>query len=372
MAPRPRDVALAKRRCRNGSWAHTAVSDCKSFPDRGLRFELDDKTCIGIGFAFSRGMRRDSPSQESATSRKSVDSLSLPLIMHIASFAELAAVLANSGPSMLHQHRPVSPEAVNAYWSTSRSRLDLWHQAMARFTHAKATGDPVRMRVWWEQHLGVLEEILVSELMTRTVAAIADGLDRREGNDHFSPITQAIYLSHLEARNRVLSAILDRRGCPVPDAVRLNQIRRASERWIDALIGRLSGADGQLARFGLDISRVAEHARDARESAAIETTAATAWLTHAAMADGLSRRLTPRASLPHANRAVADSVLMILGPHLFDGLGMPKSLWMHRITSHVDRTDQKLDEERRRDEIPSAKASVLDMIQASAIAHWFR
>jgi len=94
--------------------------------------------------------------------------------MHVVQLTELASVLAYHGPAMLLQRRPISPEAIAQYWSASRNRLDLWHQVMARFNRVKSTGDFYRMRCWWTDHMGVLEEILASEVLTRVVAAIGE------------------------------------------------------------------------------------------------------------------------------------------------------------------------------------------------------
>lgn len=292
--------------------------------------------------------------------------------MHVLQLAELAAVLSHHGPVLLYAHTSVPPEAINGYWTASRLRLDLWNQALARFHSAKSSGNHYRMRCWWQDHIGVIEEILTSELLTRVVAAIADGSDRAGNRDEFSPIAQAIHLSHLESRNRVQSAILDRRGCSVRDAVRLNQLRCMVEHWIDVLVGHLAGFDPELMRYGVDADRVRCYANEATEMAMTPERETLAWLTRASMIDGLRRKLAKNASLPQANRDVADSTLLILRPDLFDSVGTLKSLWMHRIENDSSRTDQMIMDYLRVDVGASTSVSAYEMVYDKAIAQWFR
>jgi hypothetical protein len=292
--------------------------------------------------------------------------------MHVVQLAELAAVITHHGPALLYRHTSVPPEAVSAYWTASRLRLDLWHQTLARFNRAKNSGNHYRMRCWWQDHMGVLEEILVSEILTRVVAAVADGSDRASHRDEFSPIAQAIYLSHLEARNRVQAAILDRRGCTVSDAVRLNRLRCMVERWIDVLIGQLSGYDVQLVRYGIDIHRTTAHAREFDLTAPSPMRETIAWLTRASMRDSIGQKVGKNPSLPQANRDVADSTLLILRPDLFDSVGTLKSLWLHRIENDSHRTDQMITDYLRPNVEDSATASAFDMIHAAALSQWFR
>lgn len=292
--------------------------------------------------------------------------------MHVVQLAELAAVITHHGPALLYRHSSVPPEAISSYWTASRLRLDLWHQALARFNLAKNSGNHYRMRCWWQDHMGVLEEILTSELLTRVIAAIADGIDRAAQRDEFSPIAQAIYLSHLEARNRVQAAILDRRGCSVGDAVRLNRLRCTIERWIDVLIGQLAGYDLALVRYGIDVERTTSYAKDFDLYGTSPARETIAWLTRASLTDTIRPKLAKHAALPQANRGVADSALMMLRPDMFDSVGTLKSLWMHRIENDSHRTDQLIGEYLRPELDGSPKVNAFDMLDNAALSQWFR
>jgi hypothetical protein len=252
------------------------------------------------------------------------------IVMHCVQLADLAAIISLGGPAIMYRQEAVSSQAITEYWTSSRTRFELWHGAMARYQRSEASSDWIRMRGWWQEHTGVIEEILVSEILTRVVAAIAVGLDRHRDPQDLVPVTHSVYLSHIEAKNRVQHLMLFGRGNTVQNAVRLNRLRKGVERWIDTLIGRLWGNSSFECGYAIDPSRASDHAIDVREAAATHARTTTDWLLSAAMHDMLTRRTTPSSSLPNANQRVADSVLLMLQPALFDGVGTFKSVRMHR------------------------------------------
>jgi hypothetical protein len=264
--------------------------------------------------------------------------------MHCILTADLAALISQHGPAILHGREAVPPSAVTDYWASSRNRFDLWNQAMMRFRCAEKSGHLQLMRQWWQDHIVVLEEVLVSELLTRVIAALAAGMEDESEDEEISPVTHAIHLTHLEARNRVQQIMLRGRGCSVPDAVRLNRLRQAVERWTDALIGRMSVDSPDSVRYATDPSRAEEYAWEMRSCGHGPSRNTASWLMNAAMHDTLRRRSSDRSALPESNRAVARSVMLMLRPDLFDSVGVLKSLWLHRLQSNTERTDRVLDE----------------------------
>lgn len=260
--------------------------------------------------------------------------------MHAVRLADLAALISQHGPAILSHRQPVPSAALTHYWSSSRSRLDLWHQTIVRHKRAQESGDSSLLRRWWRDHLGVLEEILISEMLTRVTAALAAALDEVHRRDELSPITHAVHLAQLEAGNRVQHLMLDGRGCSVPDAVRLNRLRRASERWTDALLGRMAVDTPSMLHYSIDPGRAAAHAGEMRNYGHAAARETVAWLMNAAMHDTLARRSRPGVSLPQANQNVADSVMRMLRPDLFDSVGTFKSTWLNRIESDGGLTDR--------------------------------
>jgi hypothetical protein len=291
--------------------------------------------------------------------------------MHCVHIADLAAIMSQHGPAILHGSDRVPAEAVSQYWSASRNRLELWHQTMARYRAAESGGNVLRLRSWWQEHAGVMEEILVTEMLTRVVAAIAAGLDAAHRVDEVSPVTHAVYLSHLEARNRVQQIMLFGRGNSVSDAVRLNRLRRAVEHWTDTMIGRLSIHSPDLTRYAIHVDRANQHASESRDFSVGAASRTTNWLMNAAMHDTLRRRTSESVSLPGANRAVASSVVMMLRPDLFDSVGTLKTLWIHRLSSTTGQADRVLQELQHPDIEQAVTADSLKMTSGDQFGRWY-
>lgn len=265
--------------------------------------------------------------------------------MHCVTLADLAAMLSHHGPTLLIRRTPVSDDTLVEYWTASRNRFEHWNRSIAMFRDADRSGDWALLSRQWSEQLIVLEEILVTEILTRVVAALGSCIDDQAKRDdsqwnsdcpkrtaeRISPITHGVFLSHLEISNRVHQMILARRGCHVQHMVRLNRLRRGVQRWNDLLIGRLSLQSPRQFSYSFETDRArtfSEEIRDCGHDVHRETTS---WLMNAAMRDTLMRRTSETAASPEANQDVASSVLRIFRPELFDSLGFPKSMWLHRM-----------------------------------------
>jgi hypothetical protein len=222
--------------------------------------------------------------------------------MHCVLIADLAALVSQHGPAILYQRETIPGEAMTQYWSASRTRLELWHQTIARYRKAEQTGDFYALRRWWAEHIGVVEEVLVTEMLTRVIAALAHGLDRAHAIEESSPVTHAVYLSHLEVRNRIQQLMLAGRGNSVQDAVRLNRLRQGVERWTDAMIGRLSASTPNQIHYAFDAKRAGEYAEETRSCGGRAERDMSAWLMNAAMHDTLRRRTGETAAKPRRCR----------------------------------------------------------------------
>lgn len=280
--------------------------------------------------------------------------------MHAVQLADLAAILALHGPSLLFRRELISEEALQAYWNASRSRSESWKRRLGEYQQRERGGGSTELQAWWKEHDALLEEILLSEPLTRIYAALAASLDCNRDDEPISPITHSVFLHHLEARNRVLQLMIYGRGSSVEAAVRLNRLRTAVERWCDALLGRL-GSNPEPShplpqnsqqqepaqpwqRYAIDPARArgfADEARQLPEGTARDTAG---WLLTAAMRETLSRRSQSQAASPEANQQVSDAVLMCLRPDLFDSVGVLKSLWLHRLQRGAEQADRVLGE----------------------------
>ncbi len=262
--------------------------------------------------------------------------------MHCLNLADLAAVLAHHGPSILYRRQQVPTDAVTRYWAACRQRFDLWHHAFGRYHEIAQQGNASHRRTWWETHHALLEEILVSEMLTRVYAAVGAGLDNDAETAEIAPVVHSVHLSQLEARNRVLHLMVYGRGNSIDEAVRLNRLRREVDRWTDVLIGHLASAEPRALDYAICRRRAAAHASEAKHQPGGNLGDTIRWLSAATMRDALMRRLHGTSALPEANRKVAETVMLCLRPDLFDSVGLLKSLWLHRLEAGADQTDRVL------------------------------
>ncbi|TWU42986.1 hypothetical protein Q31b_20200 [Novipirellula aureliae] len=278
--------------------------------------------------------------------------------MHVVHLADLAAIVSQHVPAVTHFAGQLSgasktdaeeqavASSVTPYWVSTRSRLELWHQVIARYRRAESQGDRHTMGQWWNRHVSVLEEILVSELLCRIVAAVGHHIDASRGQQNLSPITESVFDCHMEVRSRVHHLMLFGRGSSVRDAVRLNRLRQGVEHWTDAILGRMMPQCRSAVRYAIDADRAIAFAEESDDFgwSVLQTTAAqktTYWLFNLAMHDMLTRRTSPTPALPRANRRVADSVMGMFPVELFDSFGVAKSLRLRQIESNaVDQETQ--------------------------------
>ena len=259
--------------------------------------------------------------------------------MHCVYLADIAAILSEHGPSIIYRGEKVPPDAMTRYWTISQNRFDLWNRALARYRDAEMSGDFKQLRTWWSDHSGVLEEILVSQMLTRVFAALTACIDAKQPEQELSPVAHSIFLAHLEATNRAQHLMLHGRGISVQDAVKLNRLRQGVERWNDAMLGRMCNQSSEVTRYAIDATRAKTYAEENRTYGHGKTRRTVSWLMNASMRDMLTRRTSKRPALPQANRAVAGSVVLLLRPDLFDSVGVLRSLYVNRIELDRERAD---------------------------------
>ncbi len=156
--------------------------------------------------------------------------------MHVRELVELGALIAAHGSTFVQHSTLLTQRHLEQYWLASRSRHDRWYGAMK--SYEKAT--PLVKLDQWPYVQAIIEEVLVSELLTRTWAAVGCAFDQLHETNDFDPIVRSVLVGHLEARNRVLHTLVRGQGFAVEEGVRLNQLRRQTERWTDMMLGYLA------------------------------------------------------------------------------------------------------------------------------------
>ena len=178
----------------------------------------------------------------------------------------------------------------------------------------------------------MLEEILTGEILTRVWAAVLCAYDRAHGAELAEPIARSVLIGHLEARHRVLTLLVQGPGIDADEAVKLNYLRRRSERWTDLLVGYLSPLL-DTGEFAIDSRRARDFAQDLKYQGNFPG-GRHAWpLVLASLRSAFRQGLGPLSPNADLNARIAASILSCFPPELFDSTGLFRSLWLLRLAN---------------------------------------
>jgi hypothetical protein len=251
--------------------------------------------------------------------------------MHARELIELAAMISAHGPVLVRSEHEIPSGGIERYWTTSKVRLDRWTRSLKEFTR-QAEADARQRERNWPETRGVLEEILTGEILTRVWAAVLCAYDRSRGTDDAEPVARSVMIGHSEARHRVLTLLSHVTGMDAHSAVKLNRLRRHTERWTDLLVGRLADIQ-DVAEFAVDPKRASDFAEDAPSRHGFEASQLTWPLLLVSLRKAFQRELgaiSPNADL---NAGIAASVLSCFPSEPIDASGLCRALWLMRITS---------------------------------------
>jgi len=252
--------------------------------------------------------------------------------MHARELVELAAIVSAHGPVLVRGMEPLSVTGVEQYWTASKCRMDRWSRSLKGFTVAVETADAQWRQARWPRVRGVLEEILTGEILTRVWAAVLCAYDRARGTELAEPIARSVLIGHLEARHRVLTLLVQGPGIDAEEAVKLNYLRRRSERWTDLLVGYLSPLL-DTGEFAIDSRRARDFAQDLKYQCNFPG-GRHAWpLVLSSLRSAFQQGLGPLSPNADLNARIASSILSCFPPELFDSTGIFRSLWLLRLAN---------------------------------------
>lgn len=255
--------------------------------------------------------------------------------MHARELAELATQLATHGSGLMELTGDFDQKGIEQYWVASRCRLDRWSKAFARHSAKTQNTNSSQEANRWALLRPTLEEILISEVLTRVWTAIAIGRDRFRGTGEFEPVARSVLAGHLEARHRTLHLMVHGQGYSIEEAVALNRLRRKCERWNDLLLSRLNH-EANVAEFAFDLSRVHECSLDLQDDRRHGLTN-TAWqVSLASLRVSFQGCLRTIAANPGFNEQIVSSIVSCFPAEAFDSVGVFRPTWlirMHTITS---------------------------------------
>lgn len=253
---------------------------------------------------------------------------------------ELAALASAFGPVLIDSRRPLPREALHRYWAASRCRANHWCQEMKRQSVRNAGAT----RRLWSATRPIVEEILLSEVLTRVWGAVLAASDQRRGEREAEPIARSALAAHLDARTRALTLLLQSSGVPASGALRINRLRRQAERWTDLFVAFLAGRH-RVGAFACSLQRMRQFAADFGEDARWKPGQAAWRLLSTSLRRGFAAARARRSfGQDHHTTAIAASVLECFDPLVLDVNQHFPGFWMRRAESLADSTQDMLRE----------------------------
>jgi hypothetical protein len=266
---------------------------------------------------------------------------------------ELAGMAATHAPVLLACGGQISPAALEQYWANSKCRQDRWSRALRQFQNPAEAGRAGAPS--WPALRRVLEEIIVSELLTRVWTAVLTSYDRKRGARDAEPVARSVLLGHLEARHRTLALLVAAHGVPTEEAVQLNRLRHRVERWTDLLLAHLE-PQCDVRDFTFDPQR-AEDFAEGLSCQSRSPSAVSIWSLTLASLYGAFRDTAEESPNADLNSRIGQSVLASFPAEMFDGVGLARTVWLTRITNATDDAQGMVDQLLKHYE-PSGRAGI--------------
>ncbi|MCA9133292.1 MAG: hypothetical protein KDA45_09060, partial [Planctomycetales bacterium] len=253
--------------------------------------------------------------------------------MHALDLVDLANTFSRLAATQLSLGSPASRLAAQDYWLLSRYRHENWMEHLARHRDAIDRVGTSFRRQRWHAVLPVLQEILLSEVLTRIVAYYAGVLELRRIDVEFASLARSTLVAHIEARNRCLHLIVFGPGLPVEHAVQLNRLRRCMEQVTDRTLAVMPPLENS-SEFCFEPQAVA---RSQQQFASVGWS--TTWITLHLLAltesywKSTQSMVDWRVANARLNYRLSQTVLRFLSAEAFDSLGVPYSARMGRLAA---------------------------------------
>lgn len=256
--------------------------------------------------------------------------------MHATELAHIAANFASIGYALLSGSEPVLSDSAHGYWLANRFRCDAWHQRISRHRSAiERCGTSQRSRLWHDI-LPTLQEILISEPLTRAVAYVTSHLEKDDSGSDWGALADSVLVNHVEARHRCLNLMVFGYGLPVEGAVGLNHLRRMIEFYSDQLLGALP-PHRDLESYAFEPGLVAAAQRDYRRYSVAGPLPQVRLLSLAtAIQQLLASEQLPPSPNSRLNESIAEAALAMLPPDLFDSFGVVRGRVQTALAAAVD------------------------------------
>ncbi len=152
---------------------------------------------------------------------------------------EIAALVSACSPRVIDGGQCLPEGTLEKFWDRSQRRLKLWLSALNHYQREYLRVPPDEHLQLWNDLEPVLEDIFVSEVLTRVWGAVLTAMDQVRGTRVSEPIARNVLIGHLDARKRALQLLVTDTSLNVSHLSNIDRIRRRVERWTDLLLGHL-------------------------------------------------------------------------------------------------------------------------------------
>ena len=173
--------------------------------------------------------------------------------MHAQKLIEIAGWISLHGKSLIDNCPVLPDDALSEYWIASRCRIDHWGRALRSLGHSESVVSG-ELTSHAEPLLSLAEEVFLSEVLARVVAAVAHVHDTHHKRDEANPIGSNTLDAHKEARSRLRSLIFTWWPANSPKARHARSLAKQAERWTVRL--RCPTTWGRLVRSGRPIAHL--------------------------------------------------------------------------------------------------------------------
>lgn len=263
-------------------------------------------------------------------------SVSLRQIAETAAFASARSML------LIESSTPVSDEQLHNYWKCCRGGLIDWLRDIDDLSSQAADRADGHHLVLWQSAVPILNEIFVSEILTRVWAATLTAMDMTRGSKQASPIARHTLSGHNEARNRALTLMVKGMDVPLGSLSQVDRLRRKAERWSDLLCGHLI-LNFQLEEFAFEPDRAVEFGQSQMREI-LRASDEPVW-EFVLMGIRLAFKKMPDETPPSDawNRGIIRNVLGSFPSDCFDDFGQFKGLRRSRVERSSERSDRFAD-----------------------------
>ncbi|MBX3421697.1 MAG: hypothetical protein KF752_09085 [Pirellulaceae bacterium] len=254
--------------------------------------------------------------------------------MQAIELAELAAVVAGGWQQWIVPGQQALRIAQQRYWLQARLRHDYWNGCLSTHRQNIQCSNIANRAQSWRAIAPVIEEVLVSEPLTRCLAHLGRVLAERDVASDLSAISHNVMTSHVEARHRCLHLIVFGEGLAVEHHRRLNDVRRILEGYSDNLLSLMPSVMlPDTLSFDHHAVQLAQATANPPISGLVDCHRLRLTSLRIQLRMSLARKLSSVVASTQHNRQIHEAVLAMMPPEMFDSLGVARSALFAKLAA---------------------------------------